>query len=104
MIEQTTLLWIGTVALIATFGGLAISVPRFRNGEPSLIGVIAYGFALMFWGLFTLHSTGYIQTIGGGVTLKNSASSLTVVGMIGAILSVLLLFDAALNTLRALRG
>jgi len=101
MIEQTTLLWIGTVALLSTFGGLAISVPRFQQGETSLIGIMAYGFSLMFWGLFTLHSTGYIQTIGGGVTLKNSASSLTVVGMIGAILSVVLLLDAALRSVRA---
>jgi len=100
MIAQLALLWIGTVALGLTFGGLTRAVPRYQRNEASLMALVAFAFGVLFWGLFALHSTNYIRLIGGGVTARTSAESLAVVGVIGTILSVLLVLDGAFRLIR----
>lgn len=101
MIANTTLMWVGTVALVSTFGGLLVSVPRYREGESSLIGIIAYGMSMLFWFLFTLHSTSYMRSLGSGISQDVSTPSFLVVGIIGALLCLVLLFDAALRAIRS---
>lgn len=98
MIEQLTLLWLGSVALGATFGGLLVSVPRYRVGEDSLPGLIAFVFGLMFWALFTMHAMGFM-VISGGTETTVVAESLAIPGAIGAVTCLLLLFDAAFRAL-----
>lgn len=100
MISEMAVMWIGTVALITTFGGVAVSVNRYQQGESSLLGLIAYGFALMFWILFTLHSTQFVRSLGSGVVQTASEPSMMVVGIIGTLLSIVLLFDGAMRSIR----
>jgi len=100
MIGETTVMWVGTVALAMTFVGVSVSVPRYRENESSLMGLIAYAFGFLFWILFTLHSTQFIRTLGSGVSQTASAPSFMVVGLIGVLLSILLLFDGAMRAIR----
>lgn len=99
MIGQVELLWLGSIGIILLFGGLLMAVPRYQIGESSLPGFIAFGFSLPFWSFFTIHSLGYM-VYDGGSALTRSASSLAVIGVLGAIVSVLLLFDGAMRMLR----
>jgi len=101
MIEQLLLMWVGTMAIGLTFGGLTVAVPEYDNNEGSLVGIIAFAFAFMFWALFTLHSTGYMVVLGSGVSMQNNAGSLMIVGIIGGLTTLLLLFDAAMRTIKA---
>lgn len=96
MIENFTLMWIGTVAIIVTLFG--VYTTEARNGESSLASLISFGIGLMFWALLTIHSTGYLQSMGQDA-LAQSTQSLTVVGIIGMVLTIALLFDAALRTI-----
>jgi len=99
MISRLFLLWAATVALVLTFGGLYASVPRHRVGESSLMGVIAFAMSLLFWALFALNATQYVRLIGGGVIEQASTNGFMVVGLIGAILTFLLLLDATMRVL-----
>jgi len=99
MISETMLMWIGTIGLLTTFGGLFRSVPRHRAGEGSLVGLLAFGLAFLFFAVFTIHATAYLQLIGGGVTQLGNTPSLMLVGIVGAVLNLLLLFDAAMRVI-----
>lgn len=99
MITSGTLLWLGTVALATMLFGLAFAVPRYHgNGDTSgvLMGTITFAMSMLFWALYSLHATNYLQ-LGGANTLNNSAGSLAVVGIIGGVLALVLLFDAAIR-------
>lgn len=100
MIGEITVMWLGTVALTTAIGGMAVSVRRYKQAESSLTGLIMYGFSLLFWILFTLHSTGYVRSLGSGVAESVTTPSFMVVGIIGSILTVVLLFDGALRAIR----
>jgi len=99
MITKTMLMWIGTVGLLSTFGGLYVSVPRHRAGQSSLTGLFAFGMGFLFYGIFTLHATAYLQLIGSGVVQQVNTPSLMLVGIVGAALNLLLLFDAAMRVI-----
>lgn len=100
MIEETTVMWVGTVALVMTVFGVRVSVARYRDNESSLMGLISFGFALLFWILFTLHSTQFVRDLGSGVVATASAPSFMAVGIIGVLLSIVLLFDGAMRAVR----
>lgn len=100
MITETTLLWVGTAAMLSLLYGLRTAVPRIRGGEVALEGIISYGLSFGLWILFTIHSTAYIKNLGSGVQAELTSRSLTIFGLIGTVLVFLLLFDAAIRTLR----
>jgi len=99
MIEQPVLLWAGTVALLSTFGGLAVSVPRYRENEASFMGLIAYTFGLMFWLLYTINAFNYHVVADNGELLARGDVGLALVGAVGSVLAVVLLLDGAMRTL-----
>lgn len=101
MIGETTVLWIGTVALVTTLVGMGVSVRQYESQNSSLTGLITFGFSLLFWILFTLHSTGYARTLGDGSITTVSTPSFMAVGLIGTALTIVLLFDGALRAIRA---
>lgn len=88
MIAQGTLLWLLTAAGVATAWGT-----RSITDGSALGGVIGQGFALVLWALVAIHATGYRQLTGGDAIVV-SHLSITVLGAIGAVVTVLLLFDA----------
>jgi hypothetical protein len=98
MTEQLTLLWLGTVALATTMGGVAVSAPKYQRGESSFGALIAYPFGLVFWLLFTAESFSYFVAT-GGETVTQSSEGMAVVGAIGAVITLVLLFDTASRTL-----
>lgn len=98
MSSQLVLVWLGSVALISTFGGLVASVPQYRNGDGSLTGLIAYAFGLMFWMLYTVTALNYV-IVSNGETITQSGEPLALAGAIGAITCLVLLFDGAMRTL-----
>lgn len=99
MITSTTLIWVGTMALLTLLYGLRTAVPQIQAGEVSLEGIIAYASSLVFWLLFSLHSSGYIQTIGSGVVNQVNTFSFAVIGLIMAFLCLILLFDASMRVI-----
>lgn len=101
MITSGTLMWLGTVALLLTFGGLRLAIPKYDAGGASLEGLLAFAMALVAWALFALHASGYAQLIGSGVVQRASTPSLMVMGVIGGALAALLLVDSVFRVLRA---
>jgi len=101
MIGEITVMWLGTVSLVTTLGGILVSVNRYRQNDTSLTGLIMFGFALIFWILFTIHATSYARSLGSGVQYNVSTPSFMAVGIIGVLLSIVLLFDAALRTIKS---
>jgi len=53
----------------------------------------------LFYAIFTLHATAYLQLIGSGVVQQVNTPSLMLVGIVGAALHLLLLFDAAMRVI-----
>lgn len=98
--ELITLLWSGTMALLILFGGLAVAVPRYRRGESSLEGLIAFAFSLAFWGMYSMFSLGFVVRTETETVVKQM-QSMTVLGLIGAAIALVLLLDGAF---RAIRG
>jgi len=101
MIGSITLIWLGTMAVALTFGAMIVAVPRYQVGEASLPGTLGFGFGFLFWILFALHSTSYVRPLGDGSTETVATQSLTVAALLGAIITLVLLFDAAMRILRA---
>ncbi|MFB6197592.1 MAG: hypothetical protein ABEI52_04895 [Halobacteriaceae archaeon] len=95
--EQSTLLWLGTLALIVDYVGLA----RANDAQSR---IVAFGFALLFWGAFALHSTGYYITTDSGVVIRRSAQSLTLLGILGAGVTLMLLFEAVMRAFASSRS
>lgn len=98
MVAQLALLWVGSVALACMFGGLVVSVPAYKRGEGSLAGVFGFGFGLLFWALFALHSNGYTIAVDAG-QISMATRSFTIAGVIGALVCLVLLFDAAMRSI-----
>jgi len=101
VITSGTLVWLGTVALVLTFGGLRLALPKYERGDGSLEGLLAFAMALVAWALFALHASGYRQLVGGGVTERVATPSLMVMGVIGGALAALLVVDSVFRALRA---
>jgi len=102
-IGNLTLIWLGSVALGLTVTGAALSGRRYRQGASSLTGLITFGFSLLFWILFSLHATNFLRPLGGGTIVRVEAPSFMVAGLIGVLVSLLLLFDGALRAIRVNR-
>jgi len=100
-LEQTALLWLGTLALGLEMVGLKWAVPRYRDGLASLEGLIAYAFAVALWGSFTLTSLGYRAITDGGIVISRSSQTLMLLGLLGLASSVILLFDAAFRVIKS---
>ena len=101
MINATALYWLGSSGLVLLFVGLYQSAPAWRRGDASISGTLAFAFGLGFWALFALHSTAYLHQIGSGVVQKVSTPSFMVIGLIGAAACLLLLFQGAMQVVRA---
>jgi hypothetical protein len=87
MIEQVTLLWLGTMALLVDYVGLS----RASDGKSQAVA-LALGFLL--WAGFTMASLGYTITANATVYTRES-QLLAVIGLFGAAMSIVLLFEAA---------
>jgi hypothetical protein len=84
MISQTILLWLGSMALLADYVGLA----RAENLPPKLM---TWVFALVFWLAFTQNSLAFTVTEGGEVFTR-SAETLQLIGILGTVTTLVLLF------------
>jgi hypothetical protein len=100
MIQSLTLMWLGSMGLLTLFGGMIVALRQYQRNESSLVGVIAFAYALLFWALFSMHSTGYLQLIGSGVTQRADTPSFLIIGLIGAVTCLLLLLDGAMRVIR----
>lgn len=100
-INQLAVLWLGTLALLLTFSGLLLSVRRYRQGEASLEGLIAFAFGLAFWGAFAIHSLGYQLVTDAGVVITRASTSLALLGLLGAGATFVLLLEGAMRAIQA---
>lgn len=87
MIEQATLLWLGTMALLVDYVALA----RANDGKSQLVA-LSLGFLL--WAGFAMSSLGYTVTTSADMFTRES-QLLAVIGLFGAAMSIVLLFEAA---------
>lgn len=87
MISETVLLWVGTMALLVDYVAIA-------KADNRLSAVIAHVFSLLFWVVFTISSLNY-QTISGGTGIETSAQSLALIGLIGSVVTLVLLVAVA---------
>lgn len=92
MISETLLMWLGTMALLVAYTGVS-------RADNDLSAAIAYLFAFLLWLAFTMHSLGY-QTFSGGVAIESSAQSLALIGLVGVIVTLVLLVDVSLDAIR----
>jgi len=100
-LQQIAVLWLGTVALTIQFVGLYWSVQRYREDEPSLEGLIAYAFGLVFWAAFAMHSTNYLHITNTGTEITQSSQTLFLIGLLGGATCVVLLLDASFRVLKS---
>lgn len=89
MISETVLLWVGTMALVIDYVAIA-------KADNRLSAIIAHVFSLLFWIAFAISSLNY-QAISGGTTIESSAQSLALIGLIGAVTTVVLLLKIGLG-------
>lgn len=92
MISETVLLWLGTMALLVNYTGLA----RAETDESK---VIAFVFALVMWLAFTMNALSY-QTYSGGTTIPVSSQSLWLLGILGVVGTIVLLIDAGFSGIK----
>jgi len=91
MIEQTVLMWIATVGLLADYVALRTSDVMAR--------ATGLGVGLFMFVLFAMHSTGYKITTNAGVVIRNSDMSLAAMGLILAAATFILLLETAFRVL-----
>lgn len=89
MISETVLLWLGTIALLVNYAGLARAENKASEG-------IAYAFAFVLWLTFTMNALSY-QVFSGGSALAAGSQSLWVLGILGTIATLVLLVATAFD-------
>lgn len=95
MIGETVLLWLGTMALLTDYAGIA-------KADNPASETIAYLFAALFWLAFVMNSLAYKQ-FSGGVQFETSAQSLALIGLVATITTLVLLFQSAFKAIQAAR-
>lgn len=89
MISETVLLWLGTMALLVDYAGLARAENKASEG-------IAYAFAFVLWLAFTMNALSY-QVYSGGTALTANTQSLWLLGVLGTIATLVLLVATAFD-------
>lgn len=92
MISETVLLWIGTIALLTDYAGVA-------RASDSKSRALAFVFSLAFWLAFTMNALAYIHTSGGTV-YRHSSRALGLIGLFATAITLLLLVEAAFTAIK----
>lgn len=89
MISETVLLWLGTMALLVNYAGIA-------KADNDASAGIAYGFALVLWLSFTMNALGY-SVYSGGSSFTAASESVWLIGIVATIITLVLLISVAFD-------
>ena len=89
MVTQIGVFWLGTMALAISYLGIARATDRQSQ-------IITLAFGIVFWGAFAISTTNY--AIHRDATVYSTGSqALTLIGILGVGMSVVLLFEAVMR-------
>lgn len=95
MITETTLLWLGTMALLADYVGIA-------RAENALSQSVSFAVALVLWLGFTANSLAYTN-LSGGLRFTFHSQSLRLIGTLFVVGTLILLFKSAFEAFKEAR-
>ncbi len=93
MITQTTLLWLGTFALLADY----VALSRATDAQTRFVGLAA---GLLFFGIFTMSATDYTVWTEAGIQIQQTSMGLALVGFLATVATLALTLESGLRMLR----